>query len=68
LRSLAEVVLKWPDTREATINRETLAIAVQMEGIVTRLLGLQLDAQFAGHSMLSITVTGPIRTAEEPPN
>ena len=40
LRSLAEVALKWPDAREATTDRETLAIALQMEGIVTRLLAL----------------------------
>jgi two-component system sensor histidine kinase QseC len=40
LRSLAEVALKWPDAREATTDRETLAIALQMEGIVTRLLML----------------------------
>jgi signal transduction histidine kinase len=40
LRSLAEVALKWPDAREATTDRETLAIALQMEGVVTRLLML----------------------------
>jgi len=40
LRSLAEVALKWPDARDATTDRETLAIALQMEGIVTRLLAL----------------------------
>jgi signal transduction histidine kinase len=40
LRSLAEVALKWPDAREATTDRETLAIALQMEGIVTHLLAL----------------------------
>ncbi len=40
LRSLAECALKWPDTREATTDRETLAIATQMEAIVTNLLAL----------------------------
>ncbi|HTS18424.1 MAG TPA: ATP-binding protein [Verrucomicrobiae bacterium] len=40
LRSLAEVALKWPDAREAATDREILAIALQMEGIVTRLLTL----------------------------
>jgi two-component system sensor histidine kinase QseC len=40
LRSLAEVAIKWPETREATTDREILAIALQMEGIVTRLLAL----------------------------
>ncbi len=40
LRSLAELALKWPDAREAETDREVLAVAVQMEGIVTRLLVL----------------------------
>jgi len=40
LRALAEVALKWPETREAATDREALAIAMQMEGIVTRLLAL----------------------------
>ncbi|HXI84623.1 MAG TPA: ATP-binding protein [Verrucomicrobiae bacterium] len=40
LRTLAEVALKWPETREAATDREALAIAVQMEGVVTRLLAL----------------------------
>ena len=40
LRALAEVALKWPDTREPATDREALAIAVQMEGVVTRLLSL----------------------------
>ena len=40
LRALAEVALKWPEAREATTDRETLAIAVQMQGVVTRLLAL----------------------------
>jgi two-component system sensor histidine kinase QseC len=40
LRALAEVALKWPETREAATDREALAIAVQMEGVVTRLLAL----------------------------
>ncbi|HXJ43776.1 MAG TPA: ATP-binding protein [Bryobacteraceae bacterium] len=40
LRTLAEVALKWPETREAATDREALAIAMQMEGVVTRLLAL----------------------------
>lgn len=40
LRALAEVALKWPEAREATTDREALAIAVQMQGVVTRLLAL----------------------------
>jgi signal transduction histidine kinase len=40
LRSLAELALKWPEAREAEADRDVLAIALQMEGIVTRLLAL----------------------------
>jgi len=38
LRSLAEVGIKWPESRSDQADRDALAIAVQMEGIVTRLL------------------------------
>jgi signal transduction histidine kinase len=40
LRSLAELDLKWPDARSPGTDEETLAIAIQMEGIVSRLLTL----------------------------
>jgi len=40
LRALAELSLKWPDARGADSDRDTLAIARQMEGIVSRLLAL----------------------------
>ena len=40
LRSLAECSLKWPESREAGADRDTLAIALQMEALVTRLLTL----------------------------
>jgi signal transduction histidine kinase len=40
LRSLAELSLKWPDTRNADSDRNMLAIALQMEGIIKRLLAL----------------------------
>lgn len=40
LRSLAEVALKWPDSRPAETDTDALAIALQMEGIVARLLEL----------------------------
>jgi signal transduction histidine kinase len=40
LRSLAEISLKWPETRETQADRDALGIAVQMEGIVDRLLTL----------------------------
>jgi two-component system, OmpR family, heavy metal sensor histidine kinase CusS len=40
LRSLAELAMRWPATRPADTDRDALAIAVQLEGIVTRLLAL----------------------------
>jgi two-component system sensor histidine kinase QseC len=58
LRTLAEVALKWPETREANTDRETLAIAVQMQGVVTRLLALLRSE----HEQLPI-VMEPLRLA-----
>jgi two-component system sensor histidine kinase QseC len=40
LRSLAECALKWPDARDPAIDRDALAIATQMEALVTRMLTL----------------------------
>ena len=40
LRSLAECALKWPEARDPGADRDTLAIALQMESLVTRLLTL----------------------------
>jgi two-component system sensor histidine kinase QseC len=40
LRSLAELAVKWPDARAADTDRDVLAIATQMERIVTRLLAM----------------------------
>jgi methyl-accepting chemotaxis protein len=40
LRSLAELSLKWPDTRSSNTDRNVLAIAVQMEAIINRLLAI----------------------------
>ncbi len=40
LRSLAECALKWPESRDPATDRDTLAIALQMEALVTRLLTL----------------------------
>jgi len=40
LRLLAECALKWPDTRDASTDRDTLAIACHLEDLVTRLLDL----------------------------
>jgi two-component system sensor histidine kinase QseC len=40
LRSLAEVSLKWPDARGAETDRDVLAIALQMESMINRLLAI----------------------------
>lgn len=40
LRSLAECALKWPQARDPATDRETLAIAWQMERLVTHMLAL----------------------------
>jgi signal transduction histidine kinase len=45
LRSAAECALKWPDTRDAAVDRETLAIALQMEGMVGHMLSLARTEQ-----------------------
>jgi two-component system sensor histidine kinase QseC len=45
LRSQAECALKWPETREPAADRDTLAIAAQMEAIVTHLLALARGEQ-----------------------
>ena len=40
LRMLAESALKWPEARDPGTDRETLAIAAQMEALVERMLAL----------------------------
>ncbi len=40
LRTLAESVLRWPDSRPPSTDADTLDIAKQMEAIVTRMLAL----------------------------
>jgi two-component system sensor histidine kinase QseC len=40
LRSLAETALKWPEARDPAVDRDTLAIALQMEALVTSMLTL----------------------------
>jgi two-component system sensor histidine kinase QseC len=40
LRSLAELVIKLPDTRAANTDQEVLAIALHLESVLTRLLAL----------------------------
>jgi signal transduction histidine kinase len=45
LRSLAELCLKWPDARKPNSDAHVLAIAVQMESIITRLLAIARSEQ-----------------------
>lgn len=45
LRSLAELALKWPETRPPDTDDDALMIAKQMEGLVTRLLTLLRSEQ-----------------------
>ncbi|MGH7944612.1 MAG: ATP-binding protein, partial [Opitutaceae bacterium] len=45
LRTAAECALKWPDTRDAATDRETLAITTHMERIVTHILALARGEQ-----------------------
>jgi signal transduction histidine kinase len=40
LRSLVELALKWPGVRQADTDNEVLAIALQMEGMISKLLAL----------------------------
>jgi len=45
LQSLAENALKWPEARDPATDRETLAIARQMETLVSRMLALARGEQ-----------------------
>jgi two-component system sensor histidine kinase QseC len=40
IRSLAELAVRWPDTRDADFDRHILAVTIQMECILTRLLAI----------------------------
>jgi two-component system sensor histidine kinase QseC len=40
LRSQAECALKWPESRDPRTDQDTLAIATQMENLVTQMLAL----------------------------
>ena len=45
LQSLAENALKWPDARDPATDREALAIAHQMQALVTQMLALARGEQ-----------------------
>jgi signal transduction histidine kinase len=40
LRTITETALKWPEARDPAVDRDTLAIALQMEALVTSMLML----------------------------
>jgi two-component system sensor histidine kinase QseC len=63
LRSLAECSLKWPETRDPASDRDTLAIATQMEAIVTNLLALARGEQ--GRLAASLQVLPVAELVEE---
>jgi two-component system sensor histidine kinase QseC len=45
LRSTAECAIKWPESRTGRVDQETLAIALQMEGLVGHMLALARSEQ-----------------------
>jgi two-component system sensor histidine kinase QseC len=45
LRSTAECAIKWPESRTGRVDKETLAIALQMEGMVGHMLALARSEQ-----------------------
>ncbi|MFO1500103.1 MAG: ATP-binding protein [Verrucomicrobiota bacterium] len=45
LRSLTELSLKWPDTHTSQTDQQTLAIVVQMQNVVDRLLAIARSEQ-----------------------
>jgi two-component system sensor histidine kinase QseC len=52
LRSLTEVALKWPDTHTLQTNQQALAIVVQMQSILDRLLAIARNEQSASEAQL----------------
>lgn len=48
LRTLAECALKWPETRDPAVDRDTLAIAEQMERMVAQILALARSEEGPG--------------------
>lgn len=60
LRSLAECALKWPETRDAATDTETLAIAQQMEALVGTMLALARGDQGQLAGALTAVELGPL--------
>lgn len=60
LRSQAECALKWPESRDPASDRDTLAIATQMEALVTHMLALARGEQGELTVHLSQVAPGPL--------
>lgn len=59
LRNLAECSLKWPDLRGESADRDTLAIAQQMERIVSQILALARGEEHQLPANLELLVLEP---------
>ncbi|GAA5126240.1 sensor histidine kinase N-terminal domain-containing protein [Luteolibacter yonseiensis] len=67
LRSQAELSLKWPDTRAAGADADTLAIALRMEHLVTRLLALaRAEGGHSGMVREKVPIQSAVLTAWRP--
>jgi len=66
LRSLAECSLKWPETRDGATDQEILAIATQMQRIVTSLLALVRGETLAAQPPEPVALESLAREAWHP--
>jgi len=58
LRSLAECAIKWPESREPGADQEVLAVAMQMQTIVTNLLMLaRAEQQRAAGPLVPVDIS-----------
>lgn len=63
LRSFAELAIKWPDSRDAETDRNVLAIALQMESVINRLLAIARGEQGQeAHTLETINLTGLVES------
>jgi two-component system sensor histidine kinase QseC len=62
LRSMAECAIKWPESRDPTLDQEVVAIARQMEQIVTNILALVRGEQGQLQARLERTPVAPLIT------
>ena len=66
LRLLAETAIKWPETRGPDTDRDALAVAVRMEGLVQRMLFLARGEQPAQAQVRPVDLDALIRDAWRP--